>query len=96
MKNAANWWLPSRRMLVILCLLLGGIGVAHAAEVQKGYYDDPGIYPNRAYINNHYAERIDPFNGGVQQQYVDLFLPGNGKFDLKLIRSYLLRMSGVR
>ena len=58
MKNAANWWLPSRRMLVILCLLLGGIGVAHAAEVQKGYYDDPGIYPNRAYINNHYAERI--------------------------------------
>lgn len=75
-------------LLAVLCISLGSVGVAQAAEVQKGYYDDPGIYPNRAYINNHYSERVDPFNGGVQQQYVDLFLPGNGKFDLKLIRSY--------
>lgn len=72
----------------LFCFSVLGAQTGQAAEVQKGYYDDPGLYPNRAYINNHYSEHIDPFNGGVQQQYVDLFVPGNGKFDLKLIRSY--------
>lgn len=65
-------------------LLPGGA----VAELQRGYYDDPGIYPNRDYVSNNYWEHIDPFNGSIQHQYVDLHIPGNGKFDLKVIRTY--------
>lgn len=87
MQNAARWWLLRRCMVAVLCISLGS-GCLSAAELQRGYYDDPGIYPNRDYVNNNYWERIDPFNGAAQHHYVDLFLPGNGKFDLKLIRTY--------
>lgn len=57
-------------------------------EVIPDLYKDPGIYPNRDYINQNVSENIDPFTGSLQRQYVDLHLPGNGGFDLKVIRSY--------
>ncbi|MGB4066208.1 MAG: hypothetical protein WBK19_20465 [Azonexus sp.] len=77
-----------KRILIgCICVaqLLSGIAVA---DIQRGYYDDPGIYPNRNYVNNNYWEHIDPFNGSAQHQYVDLFIPGNGQFDLKVLRTY--------
>lgn len=46
------------------------------------------IYRTRDFINQHLTEYVDPFNGALHIQSVDLFLPGNGGFDLKLIRSY--------
>jgi YD repeat-containing protein len=52
------------------------------------FYRDPGLYPNRSYVNQQFNEFIDPFTGTLQQHYVDLFLPGNGGFDLKVVRSY--------
>ena len=57
-------------------------------EVIPDLYKDPGIYLNRDYINQNVSENIDPFTGSLQRQYVDLHLPGNGGFDLKVIRSY--------
>lgn len=87
MNSTAWWWLLRRSMVAMFCFLLIG-EYSNAAELQRGYYDDPGIYPNRDYVNNNYWERIDPFNGAALHYYVDLFLPGNGKFDLKLIRTY--------
>ncbi|WCM94564.1 DUF6531 domain-containing protein [Acidovorax sp. NCPPB 2350] len=59
-----------------------------AQEVIPDFYKDPGIYPNRDYVNQGFGEHVDPFTGSLQLHYVDMHLPGNGKFDLKIIRSY--------
>lgn len=58
------------------------------AEVIPDFYKEPGINPNREYTNEHLGEHIDPFTGSLQLQFVDLVLPGNGGFDLKVQRSY--------
>lgn len=58
------------------------------AEVIPDFYKEPGINPNREYTNEHLSEHIDPFTGSLQLQFVDLVLPGNGGFDLKVQRSY--------
>jgi YD repeat-containing protein len=58
------------------------------AQDAPNHYNEPGINPNREYVNQHFAEQIDPFSGNLQLHYVDVFLPGNGGFDLKVQRSY--------
>lgn len=52
------------------------------------FYRDPGLNPNRSFLNQSFNEHIDPFTGALQLHYVDINLPGNGGFDLKVIRSY--------
>ena len=52
------------------------------------HYEEPGLQPGRDYINQHFGENIDPLSGNLSLQYVDLFLPGNGGFDIKVVRSY--------
>lgn len=64
------------------------ISSAQAVEVIPDFYRDPGIYANRSYVNQSFNEHIDPFTGGLEHHYVDLHIPGNGGFDLKVIRSY--------
>lgn len=59
-----------------------------AQEVIPDFYQDPGLYPNRNYINQNFNEYIDPFTGALQRHYVDLHIPGNGGFDLDVTRSY--------
>ncbi|MDD5295495.1 MAG: hypothetical protein PHU46_01175 [Rhodocyclaceae bacterium] len=79
-----------------ICLLFYCIGSilaavatpVSAAEVIPDFYRDPGRYPNRSYVNQSFNEYIDPFSGSLQHHYVDLHVPGNGGFDLKVIRSY--------
>lgn len=61
---------------------------AMAQEVIPDFYRDPGLNPNRSYVNQSFNEHIDPFTGSLQQHYVDLHIPGNGGFDLKVVRSY--------
>lgn len=69
-------------------------GAGAAAEGETGaeaipdFYKEPGLNPNRNYANDHPTEHIDPFTGSLQLQVVDLVLPGNGGFDLKVQRSY--------
>lgn len=74
-------------LLVAACLIVG-FQNATAQEVAPKAYSEPGINPNKDYINQHPTEYIEPFNGALQQHFVDLFLPGNGGLDLKVIRSY--------
>lgn len=69
-------------------LALGATLGASGQEVIPDFYRDPGIYPNRTYVNQNFNEHIDPFNGALQHHYVDMFLPGNGGFDIKVARSY--------
>lgn len=72
---------------LVLGLLLGASGL-FAEEVARDFYKDPGLYPNRSYLNQHFNEHIDPFTGALQHHYVDIHLPGNGGFDLDVTRSY--------
>jgi len=59
-----------------------------ADDVIPDYYKDAGFNPNRASVNSNLNEYIDPFTGSLQHRYTDINLPGNGGFDLQVIRSY--------
>jgi YD repeat-containing protein len=58
------------------------------------HYQEPGIAAGREYVKQHFAERIDPFSGNLSLQFVDLVIPGNGGFDLKVQRSYNANAAG--
>jgi RHS repeat-associated protein len=62
--------------------------LAVGQEVSPDFYKEPGLYPNREYVNQSGVEHIDPFTGALQLHHVDLHLPGNGGFDLEVVRSY--------
>lgn len=81
------------RFSALACLLSAVSGPALAdTEVNldpiPGYYQEPGLSPNRDYTNQHAQETVDPFSGKLQLHYVDLMLPGNGGMDIKVQRSY--------
>ena len=71
--------------ILAACIALLAISVK-AEDVT--HYDEPGFYPGRDYINQHFAEHIDPFTGSLSLHFVDLYIAGNGGFDLKIQRSY--------
>jgi RHS repeat-associated protein len=81
--------LLDRLLICCFALMLFGVAAAvRAQDVLPDFYKDPGIYPNRDYVNQHVSEHVDPFTGALQIHSTDVFLPGNGGFDLKVIRSY--------
>ena len=59
-----------------------------AQEVVPDFYKEPGVYPNRDYVNQHVTENVDPFTGSLQIHSVDVHVPGNGGFALQVVRSY--------
>src|SRR5258706_5520259 len=61
---------------------------ALASDPIPGFYQEPGLSPNRDYIDQHVTERIDPFTGKLQIHSIDLFISGNGGLDIKGQRSY--------
>lgn len=69
-------------------IMLLVLSTASAESVIPDAYGDPGLYPNRTYINQNLDEYIDPFSGSLQHHSTDIYVPGNGGFDLKVIRSY--------
>lgn len=69
-------------------ILFTSLGNAFAGDPLPGYYSAPGLDPHRDYHSQHFNEFIDPFTGRLQLHYVDIFLPGNGSFDLRVQRSY--------
>jgi YD repeat-containing protein len=60
-------------------------------EPIPGFYQEPGLSPNRESLRNSSRERIDPFTGKLQWHFIDIAIPGNGGFDLKVQRSYSSR-----
>ena len=50
--------------------LAAGIFSANVGA-ELAHPDEPGINPNRDYVHQHFAERIDPYNGNLELQYVD-------------------------
>ncbi len=80
LKNFIKWsHLSAITLLSSVCL---------AQEVIPDFYKGPGIDNNRSYVNQNFSEHIDPFSGALSLQYTDLRIPGNGGFDLEVVRSY--------
>ena len=69
-------------------VLLGAAACAQTGGKMPDFYREPGLYPNRDYTNQHFGEYIDPFTGALQLHYTDVFIPGNGGFNLSIQRSY--------
>lgn len=73
----------------LAALAFGGLwGSAGAQEVIPDFYKEPGLNSNRSFVNQNFNEHIDPFTGSLQLHYVDVHIPGNGGFDLSVVRSY--------
>lgn len=79
-----NFSLLGFALLSLLCAYLP----AAAQEVVPEFYKEPGLYPNRDYLNQHATEHIDPFSGALQFHFVDIHIPGPAGFDIKVARSY--------
>lgn len=73
---------------VLGLFIISASALVNAQEVIPDFYKEPGIQPNRDFVNKSHNENIDPFTGSLQRHYVDLRIPGNGGFDLNIIRSY--------
>lgn len=79
-KNHLKW------LQIFTCTLIPSLCVAQ--EVIPDFYKEPGIVGNRESVNENFNEHIDPFSGALSLQYTDLSIPGNGGFDLEVVRSY--------
>ncbi len=60
-------------------------------EPIPGFYQEPGVNPNRDTVSHSANEHIDPFTGKLQWHFVDFAIPGNGGLTLKVQRSYSSR-----
>jgi len=70
-------------------------GTAWATSNIPDYYEEPGFSPFRVSDGDQVAEGdhsvdevIDPFGGGLQLQYTDMVIPGNGGLDIIVRRTY--------
>ena len=71
-------------------LVLPSLVLAQSAEptVVRDFYSTPGLNPFEESINDNFNESISPFNGILQFTNTDIYLPGNGGMDLRVIRRY--------
>ena len=87
--------MKKKKISILQTLLIAG-GVlsnysnAFAEDVPliPDYYNEAGISDTRQDESSYSNEFIDPFTGSLQWHNTDLSIPGNGGFDLKLLRSY--------
>ena len=77
-------------LVVLLLACLPGLAIAEGPDQDPtpGFYQEPGVNPNRDYLAHSANERIDPFTGKLQWSFTDLSIPGNGGLALKVQRSY--------
>lgn len=79
-----------RHFFLHLLCFLGAFfqtNIGHSEEAIPDFYREPGASANREQVE-HGNEVIDPFSGSLNMSYVDMQLPGNGGFDLNLVRAY--------
>lgn len=68
---------------IFLSLLITDPAIA-AAPI----YYEPGINPYREQESQDGIESIDPYSGMLKVRHLDLYLPGNGGLDIKILRTY--------
>lgn len=72
------------------CLGLVFAATAHADTVGDA---PPSLHNSQKILVEHPNERIDLFTGQLQLQNVDIEIPGNGGFDIKVERTYESRVA---
>jgi YD repeat-containing protein len=85
------WFQKIYRLCLCAAIAFGvmlPLSLAQTNGKMPDFYKEPGMQPNRDFVNQHFGEHIDPFTGALQLHYVDVFIPGNGGFDLRIQRSY--------
>ncbi|MEB0140497.1 MULTISPECIES: hypothetical protein [unclassified Undibacterium] len=50
---------------LFVSIMTAVITTVNAQEVIPDFYHDPGISPNRSYVNQNFNEQIDPFSGST-------------------------------
>jgi hypothetical protein len=65
-----------------------GLGQSAEPTALRDYYSTPGLNPFEERINDSFNESISPFNGILQFTNTDVFLPGNGGMDIRVVRRY--------
>jgi YD repeat-containing protein len=69
-------------------LLAATMSGTQYAKAETQIYYEPGINPYREQASQDGIESIDPYTGMLKVQHVDLFIPGNGGLDIKVMRTY--------
>ena len=80
----------TRAVGISLSILFNGtlaIGFGSAAAATQIYYE-PGINPYREQASQDGIESVDPYSGMLKVRHLDLFVPGNGGLDIKVLRTY--------
>jgi RHS repeat-associated protein len=72
---------------LLICAVVLALHICHAAW-DDPFYDYRGQNSFRESQTNAPHELYDPFTGNFQLVYTDLFIPGNGGLDLKVMRIY--------
>lgn len=75
-------------ILAVVCLISYPSYAAESTSSQVDLLNPSGLSTTREYEGAISPEYIDRFTGRVQLHHVDLELPGNGGFDLKVERAY--------
>jgi hypothetical protein len=81
---------PNRALRAVL-LALAFAALAQVAPAQDQALPDlfsADALANREQVGHSDSENIDPLTGVLTLAYTDVHLPGNGGFDLKVMRSY--------
>lgn len=72
----------------ILLFLLITLNIDHSRAATDPNYYEPGINPYREQASQDGLESVDPYTGMLKVRHLDLFLPGNGGLDIKVLRTY--------
>ena len=78
----------TKSLITIFLLLFILTPTAGQAEVADPYYDEPGPKAYRYSLSLASFEQIDTFTGGVNHNYEDARIPGNGGLDLVIQRTF--------
>ncbi len=71
--------------LAVLAILLSS---SVRSEEFRDYYHEPGTNIFKETVNDSLNESISPFSGTIQLGFTDVFIPGNGGMDIRLMRFY--------
>jgi RHS repeat-associated protein len=85
--HRTNLSIAAAFLLSLFVAALSSIAFAQSGRMPD-FYSEPGLNPNRDYTNQLFGESIDPFTGALQLTYTDIFIPGNGGFNIKVSRAY--------
>lgn len=89
MKRFETAW---RRGLALVALTALTAGAPRAAGAADAIFDAKGFSPNRDFMSELPFEHVDPLTGNLLLTFTDLVLPGGGGLDLRIQRTYNIKV----